>query len=156
LKATHTNPGWLQIEVPEAKIAAQMPGMLLQLQKLKEMGIHITLDDFSGQVALSSISQMPVSSVKLDQMLVKKLSNPTEAIAMKRIIAVATTLGLSVVGKGVETDEEKAFLANEGSQAQGYLLGRPVPAQEIVELIRSTNPRLDKQTRRKRPGREEN
>jgi signal peptidase I len=155
LNATHTNPGWLQIEVPEAKIAAQTPGMLLQLQKLKEMGIHITLDDFAGQVALSSISHMPVSSVKLDQMLVKKLSDPAEAIAMKRMIAVATTLGLSVVGKGVETDEEKAFLANEGSQAQGYLLGRPVPAQEIAELIRSTNPPAEKQTRRKRPGREE-
>jgi EAL domain-containing protein (putative c-di-GMP-specific phosphodiesterase class I) len=47
---------------------------------------------------------------------------------------------LSVVGKGVETDEEKLFLTKSGSQAQGFLLGRPVPAQEITEMVRMSKP----------------
>jgi EAL domain-containing protein (putative c-di-GMP-specific phosphodiesterase class I) len=102
---------------------------------LKELGINITIDDFVGEVGLSSISQMPVSGVKIDRLLIKKMSNPAEAVAMQRMIAVATTLGLNVVGKGVETNEEKVFLADAGSQAQGFLLGRPVPAAEIVDLL---------------------
>jgi len=149
---THADPGWLQIEIPETKITTQSSKALLQLHKLKEMGINITIDDFVGQIALSSISQMPVSSIKIDRLLVKKMDNPAEATAMQRMIAVATTLGLSVVGKGVETDEEKAFLTKSGSQAQGFLLGRPVPAYEIADLLRESAKPAGSKSRKKNPG----
>jgi EAL domain-containing protein (putative c-di-GMP-specific phosphodiesterase class I) len=150
LKMTNADPSWLQIEIPETKIMTQSPKALLQLHKLKEMGINITIDDFIGQVALSSISQMPVSSVKIDRLLVKKMSNPADATAMQRMIAVAATLGLSVVGKGVETNEEKVFLKKSGSQAQGFLLGRPVPAQDVAELIRLSKLPAEKSPPKKR------
>jgi len=135
LLKTKADASWLQIEIPEAKMTQPTPTVLLKLQKLKEMGLHITIDDFVGQVGLSSFSQMQVSSVKIDRLLVKKMGDPVEAIAVQRMITVATTLGMNVVGKGVETDEEKVFLANSGSQAQGFLLGRPVPAHEIGEFL---------------------
>ncbi len=136
LLMTDIDPSGLQIEIQEGEITRQTPAALEQLKKLKGMGLHITIDDFVGEVALSSISQMPVSCVKMDRLLVKKMGNPAEVDDMQRMIAVATTLGLNVVGKGVETDEEKVFLQRSGSQAQGYLLGRPVPAQEIAGLFR--------------------
>lgn len=136
LQTTHADPSRLQIEIPEGEITRQSPAALAQLQKLKDMGLHITIDDFVGEVALSSISQMPVNCVKMDRLLVKKMGNPAELDNMQRMIAIATTLGLNVVGKGVETDAEKIFLTQSGSQAQGFLIGRPVPAREIAELVR--------------------
>ena len=152
LDATHADPNWLQIEIPETKMAGQMSTLLPQLQKLKGMGVQITIDDFDGEVALSSISQMPVSSIKMDRLLVKKMSDPAGLNSLQRMIAVAATLGFSVVGKGVETDEEKVFLAESGSQAQGFLLGRPVPAERIVELIQQhrevSSPKQRKKTSR--------
>ena len=150
LKMTNADPSWLQIEIPEAEMIGQSPRALLQLQKIKEMGVHITIDDFIGEVGLSSISQMPVSSVKLDRLLVKKMGNPAELNAVQRVIAIATTLGLNVVGKGVETNEEKVFLAETGSQAQGFLLGRPVPTQEILELLRQQEKTTSPKPRKKR------
>jgi EAL domain-containing protein (putative c-di-GMP-specific phosphodiesterase class I) len=138
LQMTELDPQWLQLEIPEEKLNHPERAVLLKLQRLKEMGIHITIDDFVGEVGLSSISNMPVSSVKIDRLLVKKIGNPVEAAAMQRMISVATILGLAVVGKGVETIEEKAFLANTGSQAQGFLLGRPVPAHELMDLLQQS------------------
>ena len=135
LEITQADPSWLQIEIPETRMTRPAPTVWPKLQKLRELGINITIDDFVGEVGLSSISQMPVSGVKIDRLLIKKMSNPAEAVAMQRMIAVTTTLGLNVVGKGVETNEEKVFLADAGSQAQGFLLGRPVPAAEIVDLL---------------------
>ena len=136
LKNTGAEPGWLQIEIPETEMTRSTPTLSLELQKLRELGVNITIDDFVGNVGLSSISHMQINSVKIDRLLVKKMGNPQEAVAMQRMITAATTLGMNVVGKGVETDEEKVFLANTGSQAQGFLLGRPVPAHEIAELLR--------------------
>jgi EAL domain-containing protein (putative c-di-GMP-specific phosphodiesterase class I) len=117
------------------------------------MGLQITIDDFVGEVGLSSISQMQANGIKIDRMLVKKLGNPAEAGAMQRMIAVAQTLGLNVVGKGVETNEEKDFLANARSQAQGFLLGRPVPANEIIDLLRLHEKPAASKSRKKKPGR---
>ena len=95
---------------------------------------------------------MPVSSVKIDRLLIQKMSNPAEAATMQRMIAVATALGLNVVGKGVETNEEKAFLAGFGSQAQGFLLGRPVPAQEIASLLQQSAKTTGSKPRKKKTG----
>ncbi len=152
LENTDAEPSWLQIEIPETKMTQSTPTMLLELQKLKELGVGITIDDFVGDVGLSSMSQMQISSVKIDRLLVKKMGNPAEAVAMQRMITVATTLGMNVVGKGVETDEEKVFLANAGSQAQGFLLGRPVPAGEITELLRQNVKLLGSGSRKKATG----
>jgi signal peptidase I len=140
LQKTNADPSHLQIEIPEAKAGGYAPALLRQLQTLREQGIDITMDDFAGEVALSAISQMPVNGVKIDRLLVKKISDPANSLGVQQMIAVASTLGLSVVGKGVETDEEKLFLTKSGSQAQGFLLGRPVPAQEITEMVRMSKP----------------
>jgi EAL domain-containing protein (putative c-di-GMP-specific phosphodiesterase class I) len=152
LRKTQAEASWLQIEIPEGKMAHPNPTVLLKIQQLKEMGLHITIDDFVGEVGLSSISQMQVSSVKIDRLLVKKMGDPVEAITVQRMIAVATTLGMNVVGKGVETDEEKVFLANSGSQAQGFLLGHPVPAYEIGKILQQNVSPVSSKTRRQRVG----
>ena len=153
LRLTNADPSWLQIEIPETRITTQSSKSLQQLHTLREMGVNITIDDFVGQVALSSISQMPVSGVKIDRLLVKKMSNPIETDGIQRMIAVATTLGLNVVGKGVETDEEKVFLKKSGSQAQGFLLGRPMPAREIVEMVNLSQKSGGNRSGKKKPDR---
>jgi signal peptidase I len=136
LQQTKADPNHLQIEIPEPKANAYAPTLLRQLQVLKDQGVDITMDDFAGEIALSAISRMPVTGVKIDRLLIKKISDPADALNIQQMIAVASTLGLNVVGKGVETDQEKLVLTKSGSQAQGFLFGRPVPAQEIEEMVR--------------------
>jgi len=152
LKQTNADPSRLQIEIPEVKGGGYAPALLQQLQMLRAQGIDITMDDFAGEVALSAISRMPVNGVKIDRLLVKKMSNPADSFSVQQMIAVASTLGLSVVGKGVETDEEKLFLTKSGSQGQGFLFGRPVPAHEMAELLHQGAQSVGR-SRKKKPGR---
>jgi signal peptidase I len=151
LHMTDVDPSQLQLEIPETLVTEFTPGVLRQLQKLKEMGISLTIDDFDGEIALSSISQMPITSLKMDRLLVKKINNPAELVKIQQLIAVAASLGLSVVGKGVETNEEKVFLTESGSQAQGYLLGRPVAANETADLLRLNAQITDSASPKKKP-----
>jgi EAL domain-containing protein (putative c-di-GMP-specific phosphodiesterase class I) len=127
--------------------------MLPQLQKLRDMGVQITIDDFVGDVGLSALSQMPVGGVKIGRQLVKKMSDPMELIALQRMITVATALGLNVVGQGVETNVERDFLAKAKSQqAQGFLLGRPVPAHEIAISFPTNIKSAGSNSPKKKPG----
>jgi len=151
LHMTNVDPSQLQLEIPEALVTEFTPSVLRQLQKLKGMGISLTIDDFDGEIALSSISQMPITSLKMDRLLVKKINNPAELVKIQQLIAVAASLGLSVVGKGVETNEEKVFLTESGSQAQGYLLGRPVAANETADLLRLNAQITDSAALKKNP-----
>jgi EAL domain-containing protein (putative c-di-GMP-specific phosphodiesterase class I) len=152
LQKTNADPNNLQIEIPEAKANGYAPALLRQLQMLRDQGVDITMDDFAGEVALSAISRMPVNGVKMDRLLIKNMNDPADALNVQQMIAVASTLGLSVVGKGVETDEEKLFLTKSGSQGQGFLFGHPVPAQEMAALLhQSAKP--DSKSRKKKTGR---
>jgi signal peptidase I len=136
LETTGVKPQSLQIEITETDVLENSPTLLPQMRELKDLGINIAMDDFIGKSAVSSFSQFPINSVKIDRMVVKKLSDPKEAVSVLQMIMVARNLGLDVAAIGVETDEQKDLLdAKACPQAQGYLLGRPVPAQEIIELF---------------------
>jgi len=73
-------------------------------------------------------------------MIVKKLNNPKEVVSVQQMIMVAHNLGLEVAAIGVETDEQRGLLNVQAcSQAQGFLLGRPMPAQNIIDLVQEQN-----------------
>ncbi|MDF9890882.1 UNVERIFIED_ORG: EAL domain-containing protein (putative c-di-GMP-specific phosphodiesterase class I) [Pseudomonas vranovensis] len=89
--------------------------------------------------SLSYLKRFPVDYVKIDQAFIRGLSEGSEDAAITRaIIAMAQSLDLQVVAEGVETHEQLEFLRKQGcNEVQGYLISRPVPAQELAELLAS-------------------
>jgi diguanylate cyclase (GGDEF)-like protein/PAS domain S-box-containing protein len=138
LEASTLDPSYLELEVTESMLMHSVDATLKILFKLKAMGVRLAIDDFgTGYSSLSYLKRFPLNSVKIDRSFVKDLPRDAEDAAItKAIIAMAHSLKLSVVAEGVETTEQLAFLQQHGCDLiQGFLFSRPVPAEEIPELL---------------------
>ncbi|WP_445149999.1 sensor domain-containing protein [Baekduia sp. Peel2402] len=108
------------------------------LTELVAAGIEIAVDDFgAGYSSLSRLRTMPVQVLKIDKTFLQGVPHDAQATAIvTAIIELARALGMEAVAEGVENEDQRAFLVERGCPlAQGYLLGRPVPADEIEPLL---------------------
>ena len=109
------------------------------LNDLKSMGLRISIDDFgTGYSSLSYLKRFPVDTLKIDRSFVRDVAtHPDDAAITVAIIAMARSLELETIAEGVETREQLVFLQQQGcSLMQGFLLGRPVPAEEFTRALR--------------------
>ncbi len=130
----------LQIEITENMLMANSEGVLEKLQKMRELGVRISIDDFgTGFCSFSYLLQYQVDRLKIDQSFVKKAGTDANAAAVVRtIIAMSHGLNIKVVAEGVETDEQLRFLLRRKcDEAQGNFIGRPVAAEEFCEAVRT-------------------
>ena len=107
------------------------------------MGVQFSIDDFgTGYSSLSYLRRFPIDTLKIDRSFVMDLpANGDAAAVAQAIIAMARSLGLSVVAEGVETDEQRAFLHDHGCGAmQGHFFSRPLPADELSAWLRKVGP----------------
>ncbi len=107
------------------------------LQALRGLGIHLEIDDFgTGYSSLSRLQRFPVETLKIDRSFVDQLDQNSESVAIVRaIIGLGDALGLSVIAEGVERTAVAAKLRSLGCHlAQGYLYGRPLPANELGDV----------------------
>ena len=105
--------------------------------------MKLAIDDFgTGYSSLSYLKRFPVDYVKIDQSFIRGLGEGSEDAAITRaIIAMAHSLELKVVAEGVENQEQLDFLKAQGcDEVQGYLISRPVAAQELMRLLRNGFP----------------
>jgi diguanylate cyclase (GGDEF)-like protein len=108
------------------------------LTELVAAGVEIAVDDFgAGYSSLSRLRTMPVQVLKIDKTFLQGVPHDAQATAIvTAIIELARALGMEAVAEGVENEDQRAFLVQRGCPlAQGYLLGRPVPADEIEPLL---------------------
>jgi EAL domain-containing protein (putative c-di-GMP-specific phosphodiesterase class I) len=108
------------------------------LQALKTAGVAIAIDDFgTGSSSLASLKRLPVDSLKIHESFVTSLgTNLEEAAIVGAVVELGHAMGLSVVAEGVETDTQLAQVRLLGCDAaQGYLLGRPMPDDEVEALL---------------------
>ena len=130
----------LQIEITENMLMSNSESVLQKLQKMRELGTRISIDDFgTGFCSFSYLLQYQVDRLKIDQSFVKKAGTDANAAAVVRtIIAMSHGLNIKVVAEGVETDEQLRFLLRRKcDEAQGNFIGRPVAAEEFCEAVRT-------------------
>jgi EAL domain-containing protein (putative c-di-GMP-specific phosphodiesterase class I) len=156
LEGMGMDPQLLQIEVPASSFQDNAPAVLASLRKLSDRGVQIAVDDFTGQSALDRLGSYPIQSIKIDRSSIVKINIPENASRISAIIREAHKAGLNVVAEGVETEEELNFLRTTlCPQAQGYLLGRPVPAEALTNLLLDELPQpCPKAPRRRRATKE--
>jgi diguanylate cyclase (GGDEF)-like protein/PAS domain S-box-containing protein len=131
-------PNLLRIELTESVLAHRVDDIIDKMNELKAHGVGFSLDDFgTGYSSLSYLKQLPLDLLKIDRSFVRDvLNDPNDAAIARTIVALGTTLGLSVVAEGVETQAQRDFLASIGCFAyQGFLFGIPVPIEEFKNYL---------------------
>jgi predicted signal transduction protein with EAL and GGDEF domain len=137
LNDTGAEPRQLKLELTESLLLHDVEDSILKMQALRTLGMGFSLDDFgTGYSSLSYLKRLPLDQLKIDQSFVRDvLTDPHDATIACTIVTLARSLGLDVVAEGVETEGQRAFLLNNGCrQFQGYLFGRPGPAEMLGGL----------------------
>ncbi|MED1204257.1 EAL domain-containing protein [Heyndrickxia acidicola] len=130
-------PSSLEIEITEGAMEDTRV-TLTMLQRLKEIGVIISVDDFgTGYSSLNYLKQFPIDILKIDQSFVKEIQvNEKDAAITKTIIHLAHNLGMEVVAEGVEEKGQVQFLLSARCQkAQGFYFSKPVTAEEIEKKL---------------------
>ncbi len=138
LRSHHLDPACLTLEITESTAMRDADSSMIILQQLSDMGVRISIDDFgTGYSSLLYLKRLPASELKIDRGFVRDLDHDTEdAAIISAIVALGHTLRLRIVAEGVETPSQRDFLTQLGCNSlQGYLLGRPLPAEQFYQAL---------------------
>lgn len=139
LAQTGLAAGRLELEITEGVLIKAAPDTLAVLARLRAMGVRIAMDDFgTGHSSLSYLLRFPFDRIKVDRSFVAELvARPDCASIVRAIIEMGAGLNVSVLAEGVETEEQHAILrAARCGEVQGYLIARPMPAEEVLPFLR--------------------
>lgn len=131
---TQCKAEWIELEVTEGQVMTRPEEAIKILQEISNLGIRLAVDDFgTGYSSLSYLKRLPIDKLKIDQSFIRDLPDDEEDIAIsKAVISLAENLNLKIIAEGVETQEQKEFLVENGcSLIQGYLYSKPIPADEL-------------------------
>jgi EAL domain-containing protein (putative c-di-GMP-specific phosphodiesterase class I) len=145
LDETALDAKYLDLELTESSIMQSEEFASSVLNRLKSMGIHISIDDFgTGFSSLASLKRLPIDVLKIDQSFVRDATtDPDDAALVMAIITLAHNLRLRVIAEGVETAEQLRFLQLlRCDEIQGYFFSRPQPADKLVALFDTTFTKL--------------
>jgi len=129
---------YLEFEITESAAMQNAEAAIITLQNLKALGVRISIDGFgTGYSSLSYLKRFPVDALKLDRSFVDGLpDDPNDAAVSQAVIAMAHSLGLTVIAEGVETQAQRTFLArHDCDELQGFYFARPLPAGDFTRLL---------------------
>jgi EAL domain-containing protein (putative c-di-GMP-specific phosphodiesterase class I) len=140
LGRTRLDPQSVELEITETSIMENPAAAQKLLGEIRRMGVRIAIDDFgTGYSSLSYLKRLPIDTVKLDQSFVTcATTDPNDAALVMAIITLAHNLNLKVIAEGVETEEQSDFLRlMRCDEGQGYLFGKPMPADRFESAMRN-------------------
>ena len=126
----------LELEITESSIIQDKERSLNALRQIRSLGVTIAIDDFgTGYSSLETLRSFPFDRIKLDRSFMSEVEESAQARAVIRaVLALGKSLNISVLAEGVETEQQLQLLLSEGcDEAQGYLLGRPQPYDQIKD-----------------------
>jgi EAL domain-containing protein (putative c-di-GMP-specific phosphodiesterase class I) len=132
-------PERITLEITESALMQEPDAAIATLRDLKALGVSLCVDDFgTGYSSLSYLKRLPIDALKVDRAFVSGVDVDIEDRAIaEAVVALAHTLGLGAVAEGVENDRQLRQLRLLGCDgAQGFLFSRPVPGDELAELLR--------------------
>ncbi len=138
LAQTGLNPHRLEIEITESALVENMETAQRITDELRGAGVRVALDDFgTGYATLSQLLALQLDKIKIDRSFISHLGQNNESMVIVRaILGLASGFGLTTTAEGVETEQQLATLkANGCTEAQGYLFGRAIPANEVALLL---------------------
>ncbi len=138
LASTGADPRRLKLELTESLLLDNAEDTIAKMAALKEIGVGFALDDFgTGFSSLSYLKRLPLEKLKIDRSFVLDvLTDPNDAAIARTIVALARSLGLATIAEGVETEEQRDFLADAGCHSyQGFLFSRPLPLDAFESFL---------------------
>ncbi|MBA3445722.1 MAG: EAL domain-containing protein [Gemmatimonadales bacterium] len=136
LQVSGLEPRYLSLELTESVLVNHHKEGSEALHSLRAMGLHLAVDDFgTGYSSFSYLKHFPLDTLKIDRSFIREIAtHPDDAAITTAIIAMGHALGLRVIAEGVETEAHLNLLQKQGcDEIQGYLVGRPVPADRFEE-----------------------
>ncbi len=140
VKDSQINPANLTLEITESVLLHDAKGAVEKMHKINAFGIGFSIDDFgTGFSSLGYLQRLPLNELKIDRSFICDVAtNANDGALVEAIIAIAHHHRLRVVAEGIETSEQFEYLKSRGCPLyQGYLFGRPVPAQELLATLLS-------------------
>jgi len=131
-------PSRLELEITESVLLEKTERNIAILNQLRQMGVRISMDDFgTGYSSIGYLRSFPFDKIKIDQSFVRDLLVDKGSLAIVRAIAgLGVSFGMTTTAEGVETEEQMRCLDLEGCiEVQGYLYSKPVPANEVTDLL---------------------
>lgn len=138
LEETGLAAEFLSLEITESGVLEDTEGAARAFATLRSKGVRLAMDDFgTGYSSLGYLRRFKVDTLKIDGSFVRDLGKPTGEEICRAVITLGRDLGLTVVAEGIEREQERETLRQMGCQlGQGYLFSRPLPDEELVELLR--------------------
>ncbi|WP_244656544.1 putative bifunctional diguanylate cyclase/phosphodiesterase [Rhizobium sp. CFBP 13644] len=129
----------LELEITESVLLNKSDDTIETLEKLKNVGIKIAMDDFgTGYSSLGNLRGVPFDKIKIDQAFLRDVATDTDALAIVEfVVGMAKSLRMTTIAEGIETEEQFECMTRLGcDQMQGYLIGRPAPAEKLSAFRR--------------------
>ncbi|WP_126455195.1 EAL domain-containing protein [Sulfuriflexus mobilis] len=137
IKDSGLPPSLLDLEITESMAVKNIKNVIASLKQFQDIGVTISMDDFgTGYSALSYIRQLPINIIKIDRSFVKDIGAGDDGSIAKAVIAMAHSLGKTVIAEGVETEVQLDFMFENGcEEIQGFYFSQPLPADEFEKFV---------------------
>ncbi|MDE5763836.1 MAG: bifunctional diguanylate cyclase/phosphodiesterase [Ruminococcus sp.] len=129
---------WLEVELTETLALSDINYAVAQMNKLRELGVKLAMDDFgTGYSSLSYLQILPITLLKLDKSFITNIQNDNIAFEIvSAVISIAKSKKIKTIAEGIENREQEEILRKAGCDyGQGYLYGKPMPAEELEKLF---------------------
>lgn len=137
-KQYRVSPGLVEFELTESIVMDDVDSAVTIMEALRRLGCQLSIDDFgTGYSSLSYLKRFPITSLKIDKSFIQDIPTDQNDVEIScAVIAMAHSLGLSVVAEGVETEEQVKLLASRGCEfLQGYFFDRPMPTSDLLKRV---------------------